>query len=171
MSLTKITQDVVNIPDISVALTVDTTPTGINLIKANVASPTFTGTPTCSVTPVTTDNSTRIATTAFVRSAMVTYGVGTQGPVGPTGPQGPAGAQGITGPTGSTGAKGNTGATGSTGPAGAAVTTAFGGVGSYMATGGGGILDRVYPSQVAGGTWQLMSAGTTGFTLLYVRIA
>jgi hypothetical protein len=75
---------------------------------------------------------------------MVTYGVGTQGPVGPTGPQGPAGA---------------------------AVTTAFGGVGSYMATGGGGILDRVYPSQVAGGTWQLMSAGTTGFTLLYVRIA
>lgn len=37
--------------------------------KANIASPTFTGTPK-SVTPVATDNSTKIATTAFVNNHL-----------------------------------------------------------------------------------------------------
>lgn len=40
--------------------------------KANIASPTFTGTPN-STTPSLTDDSSRIATTAFVRSLLTTY--------------------------------------------------------------------------------------------------
>lgn len=45
--------------------------------KANLASPTFTGTPK-STTPTSTDNSTRIATTAFVKTALSSVGGGPQ---------------------------------------------------------------------------------------------
>jgi len=47
-------------------------------VKADIASPTFTGAP-ISTTPATSDNSTKIATTAFVRSAITTYGTGISG--------------------------------------------------------------------------------------------
>jgi hypothetical protein len=47
-------------------------------VKADIASPTFTGAP-ISTTPTTSDNSTKIATTAFVRNAITTYGTGISG--------------------------------------------------------------------------------------------
>lgn len=58
-----------NDPDIVATLT--------NLInlRAPIASPTFTGVP-ITTTPSTSDNSTKIASTAFVRSAITTYGAG-----------------------------------------------------------------------------------------------
>ena len=43
--------------------------TGDLSMKANINSPSFTGTPT-SVTPITTDNSTKIATTAYVNALI-----------------------------------------------------------------------------------------------------
>jgi hypothetical protein len=43
--------------------------TNLNNIKANIASPTFTGTP-LSTTPSTDDSSTKIATTAFVKNSI-----------------------------------------------------------------------------------------------------
>ena len=43
--------------------------TGDLSLKANINSPSFTGTPT-SITPITTDNSTKIATTAYVNALI-----------------------------------------------------------------------------------------------------
>ena len=43
--------------------------TGDLFMKANINSPSFTGTPT-SITPITTDNSTKIATTAYVNALI-----------------------------------------------------------------------------------------------------
>ena len=43
--------------------------TGDLSMKANINSPSFTGTPT-SITPITTDNSTKIATTAYVNALI-----------------------------------------------------------------------------------------------------
>ena len=56
------------------------------------------------------NNSTKIATTAFVQGALLT------GPTGSTGETGATGATGSTGETGATGATGSTGETGATGP-------------------------------------------------------
>ena len=120
------------------------TATALNL-KANLDSPTFTGTPTAPTATVGT-NTAQLATTAFVSEAIVTYGVegpqgpagndgldGATGPMGPQGPQGPAGLdgadgldgatgpmgpQGPQGPTGLDGADGLDGATGPMGPQG-----------------------------------------------------
>jgi hypothetical protein len=82
--------------------------------KAPISSPTFTGTPTAP-TPAVSDNSTRIATTAFVYSLASSL-TGQQGLTGATGTTGPAGARG---PTGLPGTAGSPGATGPQGPAGA----------------------------------------------------
>jgi hypothetical protein len=82
--------------------------------KAPLSSPIFTGTPTAP-TPTVSDNSTRIATTAFVYSLASSL-TGQQGLTGATGTTGPAGARG---PTGLTGPPGSPGATGPQGPAGA----------------------------------------------------
>ena len=82
--------------------------------KAPISSPIFTGTPTAP-TPTVSDNSTRIATTAFVYSLASSL-TGQQGLTGATGATGPAGARG---PTGLTGPPGSPGATGPQGPAGA----------------------------------------------------
>ena len=104
--------------------------------KAPISSPVFTGTPTAP-TPTVSDNSTRIATTAFVYSLASSLTgqqglTGTTGATGPTGPAGPTGAPGSTsavtgatgpagarGPTGLAGPPGSPGATGPQGPAGA----------------------------------------------------
>jgi hypothetical protein len=85
---------------------------------APINSPSLQGTPTAP-TPSSSDNSGRIATTAFVKS----FAGGPTGPLGPTGPTGPPGIQGpgVTGPTGPTGASvfgGPTGPTGAQGPIG-----------------------------------------------------
>ena len=82
--------------------------------KAPISSPIFTGTPTAP-TPTVSDNSTRVATTAFVYSLASSL-TGQQGLTGTTGATGPAGARG---PTGLPGAAGSPGATGPQGPAGA----------------------------------------------------
>lgn len=82
--------------------------------KAPISSPVFTGTPTAP-TPTVSDNSTRIATTAFVYSLASSL-TGQQGLTGTTGATGPTGARG---PTGLTGPPGSPGATGPQGPAGA----------------------------------------------------
>jgi hypothetical protein len=82
--------------------------------KAPLSSPIFTGTPTAP-TPTVSDNSTRIATTAFVYSLASSL-TGQQGLTGATGATGPAGARG---PTGLQGTAGSPGATGPQGPAGA----------------------------------------------------
>ena len=82
--------------------------------KAPISSPVFTGTPTAP-TPTVSDNSTRIATTAFVYSLASSL-TGQQGLTGTTGATGPTGARG---PTGLPGAAGSPGATGPQGPAGA----------------------------------------------------
>lgn len=55
--------------------------------KANINSPTFTGTPTAP-TPENGDNSTKIATTAFVVNAMSSSGGGTEIVVSTTQPPG-----------------------------------------------------------------------------------
>ena len=79
------------------------------------------------VTQAPGDNTTKIATTAYVVAAALSGptgpagpagAVGATGPTGPTGPQGPQGIQGDTGPTGPTGPAGPQGATGATGPTG-----------------------------------------------------
>ena len=77
------------------------------------------------------DNSTKLATTAFVQEAGIVGPEGPQGPAGPQGvegpqgpggyqgqmgPQGAAGTQGVEGPQGIQGPQGNTGATGAAGP-------------------------------------------------------
>ena len=82
--------------------------------KAPISSPVFTGTPTAP-TPTVSDNSTRIATTAFVYTLASSL-TGQQGLTGTTGATGPTGARG---PTGLPGAAGSPGATGPQGPAGA----------------------------------------------------
>ena len=82
--------------------------------KAPISSPIFTGTPTAP-TPTVSDNSTRIATTAFVYSLASSL-TGQQGQTGAGGATGPTGARG---PTGLPGAAGSPGATGPQGPAGA----------------------------------------------------
>jgi hypothetical protein len=120
----------------------NTTNTALAL-KAPLANPTFTGTVTAP-TPLSSDSSTTVATTAFVVSKVNTIAL-TPGPQGPVGAQGPTGVQGLTGPigltgpagptgpqgpqgntgaTGPQGPQGNTGATGPQGPAGAASSTA-----------------------------------------------
>ncbi len=102
------------------------TATALNL-KANLDSPTFTGTPTAPTATVGT-NTAQLATTAFVSEAIVTYGVeGPQGPAGndgldgatgPMGPQGPQGPAGLDGADGLDGATGPMGPQGPQGPAG-----------------------------------------------------
>ena len=82
--------------------------------KAPISSPVFTGTPTAP-TPTVSDNSTRIATTAFVYSLASSL-TGQQGLTGTTGATGPTGARG---PTGLPGAAGSPGPAGPQGPAGA----------------------------------------------------
>ena len=91
--------------------------------KAPINSPTFTGTPTAP-TPTVSDNSTRIATTAFVNNlaAALTGQQGQTGATGATGARGPAGPSGATGPKGDTGAPGSPGPTGPSGPVGGSNT-------------------------------------------------
>lgn len=70
MALTKTNSDVVDIPDISIALADEPVVGGIkDLIdtKADIADPAFTGTPTAPTAPAGT-STTQIATTAFVNS-------------------------------------------------------------------------------------------------------
>lgn len=73
MPLTKVTVNVLHVPDVSTALVTDTTPGGLNAFLtttyATIASPAFSGAPT-SVTPANTSNNTQIATTAFVQSVV-----------------------------------------------------------------------------------------------------
>ena len=87
---------------------------------ATLASPIFSGTPSLptgaiGVTQTAGNSSTKLATTAFVSTAISNNS-------GPVGPQGPAGPTGATGPQGPKGDTGNTGATGPTGATGAAST-------------------------------------------------
>jgi hypothetical protein len=118
-------------------------------------------------TPATADNSTKIATTEFVKAQGYAT-VGPQGPQGPTGtagatgatgPQGPTGATGATGPQGPTGTAGATGATGPQGPTGA--TGATGATGSQGTTGTAGATG---PQGTAGATGPQGPAGTAGAT-------
>jgi Chaperone of endosialidase len=150
-----------------------------NTTYAHINSPTFTGAPSAP-TPVATDNSTRIATTAFV----VQHG-GTTGPTGPTGPQGaqgtsitgptgpPGPANGPPGPAGPQGPPGSTGApgpTGPTGPAGAAGAQGpAGATGAAGTTGAQGPIGPTGPTGIqgptgpgVGATGPTGPAGTTG---------
>ncbi|MDE2700571.1 MAG: hypothetical protein OXI23_17000, partial [Gemmatimonadota bacterium] len=90
-------------------------------LLAPLASPALTGNPTAT-TQNTNDNSTRIATTAYVQGLVSTIDtdgiVGPRGPRGPQGDPGAAGARGATGPAGPQGERGPQGIQGETGPAG-----------------------------------------------------
>ena len=109
-------------------------------------------------TPAAGDNSTRLATTAFVATAV--GATGAAGSTGATGPAGPAGATGATGPVGQTGAGGAAGATGSTGAQGAIGTT-----GSQGATGSSGPAGATGAAGPAGATGAASTvAGPTGAT-------
>lgn len=110
--------------------------------KAPTASPTFTGIP-AAPTPITSDNSTAIATTAFVKANVLTGPTGPQGLTGATGTQGPKGDTGTTGATGSQGIQGLTGPTGTTGPTGA--TGSQGIQGATGATGSTGVVSATAP--------------------------
>lgn len=87
MALTKVTVNVLSIPDVSVGLVSDFTPGGLNAFLsstyATIASPAFTGAPT-SVTPISSSNNTQIATTAFVNTIVNSgaYGLASK-PSGP----------------------------------------------------------------------------------------
>ena len=86
-------------------------------LKAPLASPALTGVPTAP-TAVALDNSTQVATTAFVMANRSSGATGIQGITGATGIQGITGTTGITGiqgVTGSTGIQGVIGLTGATG--------------------------------------------------------
>jgi hypothetical protein len=99
------------------------------IIDANVtgakieSSVALAGSPT-TTTQVSSDNSGKIATTAFVKTVVTELPTGPTGPIGTTGPTGAASF--VTGPTGATGPTGDTGPTGAasivTGPTGAAST-------------------------------------------------
>jgi hypothetical protein len=108
------------------AANIDATTGNINTpgnLSAGAAA--FTGVVTAP-TPATADNSTQLATTAFVKNQGYAT-VGPQGPIGAAGPQGPTGATGSTGSqgtAGATGPQGTAGATGSQGPTGATGSSA-----------------------------------------------
>jgi len=104
----------------------------LSLNYAKLNSPAFFGVPTAP-TPAFSDNSSKLATTAFVKLHVLsgptgpigaTGLTGAQGPQGTQGPQGIPGVQGIQGPQGPQGPqgikgdKGDTGSTGSQGPRG-----------------------------------------------------
>jgi hypothetical protein len=119
---------------------------------------TFTGAVTA-LTPATSDNSTQLATTAFVKN----QGYATVGPQGPQGPTGTAGATGSTGPQGPTGSQGATGTTGATGPQGPIGTAgATGPQGTAGATGATGATGPQGPIGTAGATGPQGTAGTAG---------
>ena len=74
MALTKANSDVIDVASVSVGLGADATANGIKLYvdaavspKANSNSPILTGTPTAP-TPTQGDNSTKLATTAYVQA-------------------------------------------------------------------------------------------------------
>jgi hypothetical protein len=76
MALTKANSDVIDIPNISGGLAADGTASGIRTYidnavapKANTNSPAFTGTVTVNNTPAQGDNSSKVATTAYVDAA------------------------------------------------------------------------------------------------------
>jgi hypothetical protein len=69
MSLTKVSPEVVEISEVSLALVSDTTAGGINIIKANINDPNFTGIPTAPTADPDT-NTTQLATTEFVNYAI-----------------------------------------------------------------------------------------------------
>lgn len=122
------------------------------LIYAPIVDPVFQGNPKAP-TPVFGDNSTNIATTAFVTNA-------TGGALGATGPTGPAGIPGgPTGPTGATGVTGPTGPIGVQGPQGATVIGPTGPIGAQGPTGplGG-------PTGATGPTGPIGTRGDTGPT-------
>lgn len=82
--------------------------------KAALLSPVFTGNPTAP-TQAPGNNSTRLATTAFVVAAIAAITGGSAGPMGPPGEQGEPGEDGFpgsTGPPGAAGAPGSAGAAG-----------------------------------------------------------
>ena len=159
-----------------------------NVGGALLASPQFTGTP-AAPTPTAGDNSTKLATTAFVDAAVAAIPAGPTGPAGPAGPAGPtgpAGATGATGPAGATGAQGpvgpastvpgppgatgpqgptgNTGATGATGPQGpaGADSTVPGPAGPAGATGAQGPAGPAGADGATGATGPAGPAGATG---------
>jgi len=78
MALTKTTHEVINISDISVALTSDLTANGINVLKAPKISPALTGIPTAPTANSGT-STTQLATTAFVNTISVSeFAAGTR---------------------------------------------------------------------------------------------
>lgn len=115
-------------------------------------------------TPPPGNNSTSLATTAFVQAAL-TGGVG---PTGPTGPQGIQGIQGVAGPTGATGAVGAAGAIGPTGPAGiqgiTGATGATGAVGPAGGVGAAGPTGATGATGAAGPAGGIGAVGPTGAT-------
>ena len=147
-----------------------TTTTNAIALKAPLASPTFTGVP-ISTTPATSDDSTKIATTAYVVAKVGASGgattlngltdVNTSGvssgqvlsytgsawgvanaTAGPTGPAGAAGPTGPAGPAGGAGGTGPTGPAGAAGPTGP--TGPAGGTGPTGPTGSAGAAGDVF---------------------------
>lgn len=138
---------------------------------ATIISPQLKGNPTAP-TPAFGDNSTTIATTAFVALA----GIGATGPTGPSGgPTGPTGPTGAIGPAGTVGPQGPQGASvqGPTGPAGAVgpvgpsggptgPTGAIGPAGALGAQGATGPTGPAGPSGTNGGFGPTGASGPTG---------
>ena len=127
------------------------------------------------VTPAFSDNSTKLATTAFVKGQgyLTTGAVGMTGATGATGNN--VGITGVTGPTGATGATGNqgpastvTGATGLTGPTGAVGNTgnsgATGVIGKTGNTGNSGATGVIGKTGNTGNSGATGAVGATGLT-------
>jgi hypothetical protein len=134
----------------------------------SASTATFTGVVTAP-TPATLDNSTKLATTEFVKAqGYATVGpqgpqgpIGTAGATGSTGPQGPIGTAGATGPQGPAG---TAGATGSQGPTGATGSTAS--VTSAAVTGALGYT----PVQQGTGIGQLANVVKLGWSGSRVKV-
>ena len=130
--------------------------------KAPLNNPILSGNPR-SVTPAPGDNTTSIATTAFVAGAVTALPAG---PTGATGPAGPTGATGPAGPAGATGATGPTGATGATGgggsPGGSDTQVQYNGAGSFA---GSANLTFASPALSIG------SGGVAGQLKLYCTVS
>jgi hypothetical protein len=92
-------------------------------------------------TPDVSDDSNKVATTAFVK---LNQGVGPQGEVGPQGPAGPQGEKGDKGDVGQQGPMGTTGPMGATGPQGPAGTD---GTGGFVSGDGGTVTQTVSQTQ------------------------
>jgi lysophospholipase L1-like esterase len=129
----------------------------------SASTATFTGV-VSAPTAAAADNSTTLATTAFVKS----QGYSATGTAGATGPQGPQGTPGTTGATGPQGTPGTTGATGPSGATGPAGTSGQAGAVPVKICIVGDSLSAHQP--VAGDSWPMIIEDSIRQAGVYVRV-